>query len=56
MMDDMIVSNIVKEKAALPAQEGSINGGGSSSLEVPLLATIMRHNGIGVVQVGDHND
>jgi hypothetical protein len=56
VMDDMIVGDIVKEKAALPAQERPVDGSGCSPLEVPLLATIMRHDRVSVVQVGDHDD
>jgi hypothetical protein len=52
----MVVGNIVKEETTLPTQEVSVDCGGSSTLEVPFLSTIMRHDWVSVMKVGDHND
>lgn len=56
MVNDVEMGNVVEEEATLPAQNRPINGGGSSSLEVPLLAAIVGHDGVSVVQVSDHDD
>ena len=56
MMDDVEVSDIVEEEAALPSQEVPVNGGSGSTLEVPFLATVVRKCGVGVVEVCDHDD
>lgn len=49
------MGNIVQEEPALPAEEVSVDGGCSASLEVPLTIAIVRKLDIGVVQVGDHD-
>ena len=52
----MVVSDIVEEEASLPAKNITINSGDSTTLEVPFLAAIVGEEGIGVVEVGDHDD
>ena len=52
----MKVSDIVEEETTLPSQEISIDGSGGSALEVPFLSAVMRHDAVGVVEVGDHDN
>ena len=56
VMDDMEVSDVVEEEAALPSEERPVDGGSGTTLEVPFLATVVRESGVGVMEVGDHND
>ena len=56
MMNDMIMSNIMKEETPLPAQEVSIDSSSGPTLKVPGSAAIVRKDGIGVVEVGDHDN
>jgi len=55
-MNDMEVSDIVKEEAALPSEERPVDSGSSTTLEIPLLATVVWESGIGVMKIGDHDD
>lgn len=52
----MVVGDIVEEEATLPAKEGPVDGGGSAALEVPFLSAVVGEVGVGVVEVGDHDD
>lgn len=56
MMNYVIVSNIVEEKASLPAEEVTVDCSCSTTLEIPFLATIMRKLWGGMVEVGNHDD
>ena len=56
MMNDMEVRDIMEEEAALPSEERPVDGGSGTTLEVPFLATVVGESGIGVMEVGDHND
>lgn len=55
-MNDMEMSDIMEEETALPSKNWSIDRGGRTPLEVPLLAAIVRHNRIRVMKVGNHDD
>jgi len=56
VVDDMEVGNIVEEEASLPAQEVSVNGSCSPTLEVPLLSTVVGHNWISMVEISYHDE
>ncbi len=56
MMYDVIMSDIMKEETTLPSKKVSINCSSGTTLEVPLLAAIMRQDGIGMMQICDHDD
>jgi hypothetical protein len=56
VVNDMEVGNVVEKEAPLPTQEVPVDGGGSTSLETPFLAAVVREIRIGVVQVCDHDD
>lgn len=56
VVDDMVMGDVVKEEAALPAQEVTIDGRSSTALEVPFLATIVRELRVSVVEIRDHNN
>ena len=55
-MDDVEVGNIVEEETTLPAEDGPVNSGSSTALEVPLLSAVVGQRGVGVVEVGDHDN
>jgi hypothetical protein len=42
MMDDVIMGDIVQEKSSLPAEEWSVNGRGSTSLESEGRSAVVR--------------
>ena len=56
MMNDMEVRDIMKEEAALPSEERPVDGGSGTTLEVPFLAPVVGESGIGVMEVGDHDN
>jgi len=56
MVDDMIMCNVVKKEAALPAQEVAVDSSCRPPLEVPFLGTVMRECSVGVVQISDHDE
>ena len=55
-MDDVIVRDVVEEETTLPAEERPVDGSSSSALEVPFFSAVMRHDGVGMVEVSDHDD
>lgn len=55
-MNDMEVGDVVKEEAALPSEERPVDSGGSTALEIPLLATVVGENGVGVMEISNHDD
>lgn len=56
MMYDMIMSNVMKEKTTLPSQKVSINCSSGAALKVPFFATVMRQDGIRMMQISYHDD
>lgn len=56
MMYDVIMSNVMKEKTTLPSQKVSINCSGGAPLKVPFFATVMRQDGIRMMQISYHDD
>lgn len=55
-MDNMEMSDIMKEEATLPAEEWPVDCSSRAALEVPFLSTVMGHDWVSVVQVGNHDD
>jgi len=56
VVDNVEVSDVVEEESSLPSKDRSVNGGSGTSLEVPFLSAVVGHDGVGVVQVGDHDE
>lgn len=56
VVDDVEVRYVVEEEAALPPEDTAVDGRGGAALEVPLFTTVVRHVGVGVMEVGDHDD
>ncbi len=56
MVNDVEVCYIVKEKASVPSQEISINGGSSASRIIPFVRAIMGQNRVGVVKICNHDN
>jgi hypothetical protein len=56
VVDDVVVGDIVQEETALPAQEIPVNSARCATLVAPLLVAIMGKQGVGVMQVGDHDE
>jgi len=52
----VVVRDVVQEEATGPAQEWSVNGGEGTTEEGPLLAAVVGHGGVRVVQVCEHDD
>lgn len=55
MVNHVVMSHIVQEKASLPSQEITINSASSPSLIGPLSFAEMRQLGIGVMKIRNHN-
>lgn len=53
---DVIMRDVVEEEAAGPAEERPVDGADSATEEAPLLVAEVRNGGVGVVQVGEHDD
>jgi len=56
VMSNVVVRNVVQEETANWTKERSINGGDSSTDERPGVFAEMRHSGIRVVKVSQHDD
>jgi hypothetical protein len=52
----MVVCDVVEEEASLPAKEGAVDGSSGTTLEVPLLTAVVGQHGVGVMEVGDHDN
>jgi len=55
MVDDVIMSYVVEKETSLPAEKRPVDCSSGTTLEIPLLAPVVRHNGVGVMQVSDHD-
>ena len=55
-MDDVVVGDVVQEKAAHPAEEVTVHSRGGASLEIPLRLAIVRQRRVRVVEVRDHDE
>lgn len=55
MVNDMVMSYIVQEKASLPSQEITIDSASSPSLVGPLSSAEMRQLRVGVMKVCNHD-
>lgn len=55
-MDNVIVSDIMEEKTALPSEERPVDSGCGAALESPFFFAIMRKLWVCMLQVGDHNN
>ena len=53
---DMEVSDIVEKETALPSQKVVIDSCSGATLEVPGAFAIVRELGVGMLEVGDHNE
>ena len=56
MVYDVVMGDIVEEEAALPAEEGAIDGSGRATLVTPSAAAVVRDIRVCVVEVGDHDE
>ena len=56
VMDDVVVGDVVQEKAAHPAEEVTVHSRGGASLEIPLRLAIVRQRRVRVVEVRDHDE
>lgn len=56
VVNDVEVSDVVEEEAPLPAKDRPINSSGGTALEVPLLSAVVGHDGVGVVEISDHDE
>ena len=56
VVDDVEVSDVVEEESSLPTENGSVNGSSSTTLEVPFLSAVVGHDGVGVVEVSNHDE
>ena len=49
------MTDVVEEEATHPAEQGSVDCGGSSSKERPFVAPVMGDGGVRVVEVSKHH-
>lgn len=55
-MDDVEVGDTVEEEVTHPAEEVTVEGRSGTTRVGPLLAAVVGQLGVGVVEVGDHNE
>lgn len=56
VVDNMIMRYVVKKESSMPAEKRPVDCSSRTTLEIPLLAPVVRHNGVGVMQISDHNN
>lgn len=56
VVDDVVVGDVVEEETSLPAEEVTVDGSGGTTLEGPFLLAVVGEHGVGVVEVGDHDE